>query len=56
MALENVTDMFSDRPDVVKGIFKIVLDESVDKTNESEEEEGQEATAEQQPVKATQDF
>jgi len=40
-ALENLTEKFEDRPEHVKGIFQVVVDETVDT---SEEAEGQENT------------
>ena len=43
-ALENLTEKFEDRPEHVKGIFQVVVDDTVDA---SEEEEGQESEQDQ---------
>jgi hypothetical protein len=45
LALEDVGSEFSDMPSVVKGIFKIVKDESVDASTDQEEEATQQEAA-----------
>lgn len=54
--LENLTEKFEDRPDHVKGIFKIVFDDTVDTTEEDDSTEGAEnateQVAEQQPAQS----
>ena len=55
LALENLTEKFDDRPDHVKGIFKVVFDDTVDTSGEDEGAEGQqaqEAESEQQPAQS----
>jgi hypothetical protein len=46
-ALENLTEKFEDRPEHVKGIFQVVIDETVDTSGEDEGQEGSEAEQEQ---------